>query len=72
MPSIRRAYEPFLLTLQLLPRPAILPQLSADTSKAVSNLKDGALYGFFFETAVSRDLSLLELSMFKSHVSRFF
>jgi hypothetical protein len=49
-----------------------LPQASADTSKAVSKRKDGALYGFFFEAAASRGLSLVDLSMFNSHVPRFF
>jgi hypothetical protein len=44
------------------------PHDSADTSKTGSNRKDGALYGFLAAVDVSRALSLLVLSVFKSHV----
>jgi hypothetical protein len=41
------------------------PQAKAATSNTGSNLKEGALYGFFVEAAASRALSLVELSMLK-------
>lgn len=44
------------------------PHDSADTSKTGSNRKDGALYGFLAAVDVSRALSLVVLSVFKSHV----
>jgi hypothetical protein len=44
------------------------PHDSADTSKTGSKRKDGALYGFLAAAAVSRALSLVVLSVFKSHV----
>ena len=47
MSSQNRAYEAFRLWRQDPSVALILPQESADTSKADSNRKEGALYGFF-------------------------
>ena len=52
--------------------PAIFWHASAETSKAGSNRKEGALYGFFFEPVVSRALSLVELFIFTVDFPRFF
>jgi hypothetical protein len=64
-------YDAFLLKRQPCWVLKTLPHASAATSKIGSNRKEGALYGFFVEAAASRALSLVDLSMFKSHVPRF-
>jgi hypothetical protein len=61
-------YELFRLALQLPSVEKTLPHDSADTSKAVSDRNDGALYAFLAGAGASRVLLLDNLSIFKSSV----
>jgi hypothetical protein len=60
------SYETFLVSTWQLPSVSfILPHESADTSNTDSNLKEGALYGFFaVGSATSRALPSLALLLF--------
>ncbi len=59
-----------MLELQLPPVLASLPQARAETSNAVWNLKEGALYGFFL-AGVSRIFSFAVFLVSKVHLQAY-